>query len=154
MLLLWHTCAGKFVDAESDPDEVVTELEGLLQHISGLGEALGVYNQYLTLFDATPDDLNTLAMAEKEANSRYQVRVCAESWAAASWVVSCRYCQCFCQSSGFGMQMPGDRLTIVSFACCAVCLRVVHVSVTTAVAQCARLSRAEPHVDGGGNPRR
>jgi len=53
---------------------VVTDLEGLLQHISGLGEALAVYNQYLNLFDAAPDELNALALAEKEANSRYQVR--------------------------------------------------------------------------------
>lgn len=64
---------GKYVDAESDPDDVVTDLEGLLQHISGLGEALAVYNQYLALFDAAPDELNILAMAEKEANNRYQV---------------------------------------------------------------------------------
>lgn len=69
---MWHS-AGKYVDAESDPEEVVTDLEGLLQHISGLGEALGLYNQYLTLFDATPDELSTLALAEKEANNRYQV---------------------------------------------------------------------------------
>lgn len=67
-------CAGKYVDAESDPEEVVSDLEGLLQHISGLGEALAMYNQYLTLFDSAPDDLNTLALAEKEANNRYQVR--------------------------------------------------------------------------------
>lgn len=53
---------------------MVTDLEGLLQHISGLGEALAVYNQYLNLFDAAPDELNALALAEKEANSRYQVR--------------------------------------------------------------------------------
>lgn len=69
---MWH--AGKYVDAESDPDEVVADLEGLLQHISGLGEALALYNQYLALFDAAPDDLASLAQAEKEANSRYQVR--------------------------------------------------------------------------------
>jgi hypothetical protein len=67
-------CAGKFVEAESDPEEVVADLESLLQHISGLGEALGLYNQYLSLFDAVPDDLSTLAMTEKEANNRYQVR--------------------------------------------------------------------------------
>jgi hypothetical protein len=67
-------CAGKFVEAESDPEEVVTDLESLLQHISGLGEALGLYNQYLSLFDAVPDDLSTLSMAEKEANNKYQVR--------------------------------------------------------------------------------
>lgn len=66
-------CAGKYVDAESDPDEVVADLEGLLQHISGLGEALALYNQYLSMFDTAPDDLASLAQAEKEANSRYQV---------------------------------------------------------------------------------
>jgi hypothetical protein len=66
--------AGKFVDASSDPDDVVNDLEALLQHISGLGEALGLYNQYLGLFDAATDDLSTLMMAEKEANGRYQVR--------------------------------------------------------------------------------
>lgn len=75
--------AGKYVDAESDPEEVVADLEGLLQHISGLGEALGVYNQYLELFDAVPDDLSTLAVA-KEANNRYQVCAVQElSWPPA-----------------------------------------------------------------------
>lgn len=54
-------------------EEVVSELEGLLQHVSGLGEALALYNEYLGLFDADPDDLGTLMAAEKEANSRYQV---------------------------------------------------------------------------------
>lgn len=73
---LWRS-VGKYVDAESDPEEVVTDLEGLLQHISGLGEALGLYNQYLTLFDAAPDELSTLALAEKEANNRYQVTDCS-----------------------------------------------------------------------------
>lgn len=61
------------MDAASDPDDVVNDLEALLQHISGLGEALGLYNQYLGLFDAATDDLSTLMMAEKEANGRYQV---------------------------------------------------------------------------------
>jgi hypothetical protein len=78
LLLMCCVClcctAGKFVDASSDPDEVVNDLEALLQHISGLGEALGLYNQYLGLFDAATDDLSTLMMAEKEANGRYQVR--------------------------------------------------------------------------------
>lgn len=71
-----HLCVavlGKYVDASWDPEDVVADLEGLLQHISGLGEALGMYNQYLALFDAATDDLSTLMMAEKEANSRYQV---------------------------------------------------------------------------------
>eukprot|EP00882_Tetradesmus_deserticola_P029870 GHRQ01033497.1.p1 GENE.GHRQ01033497.1~~GHRQ01033497.1.p1 ORF type:complete len:381 (+),score=198.64 GHRQ01033497.1:102-1244(+) len=66
-----HT--GKYVDASSDPDDVVSDLEAMLQHISGLGEALGLYNQYLGLFDAATDDLSTLMMAEKEANGRYQL---------------------------------------------------------------------------------
>jgi hypothetical protein len=61
------------VDASCDPDEVVSDLETLLQHISGLGESLGLYNQYLGMFDAAADDLSVLMMAEKEANSRYQV---------------------------------------------------------------------------------
>lgn len=65
--------AGKFVDASSEPDDVVADLEGLLQHISELGEALGMYNQYLALFELPADDLSMLMMAEKEANSRYQV---------------------------------------------------------------------------------
>jgi hypothetical protein len=56
----------------------------LLQHISFLGEALALYNQYLSLFDATPDDLNSLAMTEKEANNRYQVR----RWVGADGLVS------------------------------------------------------------------
>jgi hypothetical protein len=77
LILLHDTCcsfAGKYVDASSEPDDVVNDLEALLQHISGLGEALGLYNQYLGLFDAATDDLSTLMMAEKEANGRYQVR--------------------------------------------------------------------------------
>lgn len=61
------------MDASYDPDEVVSDLETLLQHISGLGESLGLYNQYLGMFDAAVDDLSVLMMAEKEANSRYQV---------------------------------------------------------------------------------
>jgi hypothetical protein len=61
------------MDAEADAEEVVSDLEGLLQHVSGLGEALGLYNQYLALFEAPQDDLSTLALAEKEANSCYQV---------------------------------------------------------------------------------
>jgi hypothetical protein len=75
VLVLCCRAAGKFVDASSDPDDVVNDLEALLQHISGLGEALGLYNQYLGLFDAATDDLSTLMMAEKEANGRYQVLI-------------------------------------------------------------------------------
>eukprot|EP00879_Flechtneria_rotunda_P022627 GHRR01023894.1.p1 GENE.GHRR01023894.1~~GHRR01023894.1.p1 ORF type:complete len:968 (+),score=348.72 GHRR01023894.1:492-3395(+) len=63
----------KFVDAKLDPDEVTADLEALLQHISGLGEAQALYNQYLTLFEAPTDDLSTLMLAEKVANSRYQL---------------------------------------------------------------------------------
>ncbi|KAF6263196.1 dynein heavy chain 8 [Scenedesmus sp. NREL 46B-D3] len=68
-----NCAAGKYVDASSDPDDVVNDLEAQLQHISGLGEALGLFNQYLGLFDAATDDLSTLMMAEKEANGRYQL---------------------------------------------------------------------------------
>jgi hypothetical protein len=36
---------GTYIDAEADPEEVVADLEGMLQRLGGLGEALGTYNQ-------------------------------------------------------------------------------------------------------------
>lgn len=65
--------AGKFVDAESDPEEVVADLEAALQHISGLGEAMQTYNSFFALFEMEQDDLSNLMLAEKEANARYRV---------------------------------------------------------------------------------
>lgn len=71
-----RSAPGKYIDAESDAEDVVADLEASLHHISGLGEALAMYNQYLTLFDAASDDLSNLMLAEKEANNRYQVWLC------------------------------------------------------------------------------
>jgi hypothetical protein len=64
---------GKYVDAAADPEEVVTDLEGMLQHISELGEQMQTYNSYLRMFEMTEDDMSSLQMVEKEANARYQV---------------------------------------------------------------------------------
>ena len=67
---------GKYIDAEADPEEVVSDLEAMLQHISSLGEALQTYNRYFQLFDMAGDDMSSLMLVEKEANSRYQVQGC------------------------------------------------------------------------------
>lgn len=74
-----HT-AGKYVDATADAEEVVAELEATLQRIGELGEALGVYNSYFTLFDASQDEMSSFMLAEKEANGRYQVRRMEREW--------------------------------------------------------------------------
>lgn len=107
------------MDAESDPEEVVADLEGLLQHISGLGEALGMYNQYLSLFDAVPDDLSTLAVAEKEANNKYQVRRAAAALRPAM-VHSCADCICLAS------HMISTHVLALGPVCCACAALCVH----------------------------
>jgi hypothetical protein len=64
---------GDFVDPDAEADLVVSELDGVLAHITEIQGTIEQYNEYQRLFDMEPHDFGPMLQCEKEANARHQV---------------------------------------------------------------------------------
>ena len=62
---------GSFVEPESDPFEVVTELEGIRANIASMRARSEQYQDYQALFNMPKDDFGNLNLVEKECSGRY-----------------------------------------------------------------------------------
>ncbi len=69
----WYATAGQYMDGDADPELVAADLEGILLTVHEHAAALATSASYCQQFGIELDDTNALVMAEKEANSRYQV---------------------------------------------------------------------------------
>lgn len=64
---------GDYINPDADPEVVVADLEGVLQHLNELQAACETYKEYQRLFELEPDEFANLMQVEKEANAKYQV---------------------------------------------------------------------------------
>eukprot|EP00854_Cymbomonas_tetramitiformis_P002484 gene2484-3228_t len=73
LAVLGNLHSGSFVEPESDPAEVVAELELIRNSIANMRQKSETYQGYQKLFNMTVDDFSNLALTEKECGSRYNV---------------------------------------------------------------------------------
>eukprot|EP01018_Ginkgo_biloba_P016070 Gb_13037 [translate_table: standard] len=67
--------SGRFLIPESDPTEIVAELEEINSRILEIQARLKVFRSYQKLFQMVVDDMSNFAMTEKEYNTRYEKEV-------------------------------------------------------------------------------
>jgi dynein heavy chain len=64
---------GSFMEPDSDPFEVVTELEKMQTDVATMRQRSEQYQEYQKLFNMPMDDFGNLALVEKECANRYGV---------------------------------------------------------------------------------
>ncbi|KAL3689708.1 hypothetical protein R1sor_016017 [Riccia sorocarpa] len=72
--------SGKYLQPESDPVEIVTDLEAINKRLVEIRETAEVYKGYQSLFQMAVDDMGNLTLTEKEFSLRWNVWRALNDW--------------------------------------------------------------------------
>ncbi|KAL2622255.1 hypothetical protein R1flu_002460 [Riccia fluitans] len=72
--------SGKYLQPESDPVEIVTDLEAINERLVEIRQTAEVYRGYQSLFQMAVDDMGNLTLTEKEFSLRWTVWKALNDW--------------------------------------------------------------------------